>query len=61
MQDMKNFVRKYQGPFIEDPDIISKIRRLQEYDFDGITFKGFEIDTQDNHLYHAIWDDTSEK
>ena len=57
----KNFVRKYQGPFIEDPDIISKIRRLQEYDFDGITFKGFEIDTQDNHLYHAIWDDTSEK
>ena len=44
------------GPWIEDRASIEKLFYLEEnFNTDELVIKGFQRDTKDSHLYHAIW------
>ena len=46
----------YKGPWISNLDTINQINHLSTYeDPTGLTLQGFERDSKDSHLYHAIW------
>ncbi len=44
-----------KGPWITDPESITKITKLRSYGTIAYGLLGFERDAKDTHLYHAVW------
>jgi len=48
-----------KGPWIKDSDAINKISVLKSHRTEEYALRGFERDTKDSHLYHAVWEKPS--
>ncbi len=45
----------YKAPWISDPDTLDKLQVLASFSDTELSLQGFQRDTKDSHLYHAIW------